>query len=134
MLDWSYEPALPTAKDKVRLLIGDTVSTDPQLSDPEIQFSVDRNGSNVYSAAVECCRVLAARYARQVDKQVGSTKISASQRSKAYTALAVQLSQQAASVNGRPSAGGIYATEKETMASNETLVHGQLSIGIHDFK
>jgi hypothetical protein len=128
---WTYDPDITTDRDKVRLLIGDTITTDQQLQDGEIAFFLSEE-SNVYRAAARACQSLAALYARKVDKAVGDLKISASQRQKAYAALAKDLWIKGG-VSGIPSAGGVYVADKDSMADNDSIVHGQLRIGIHDY-
>ena len=132
-MSWTYDNNITTDRDKVRLLIGDTNEADQQLQDGEINFFLSSE-SNVYRAASKAARALAGFYARKVDKAVGDLKLSLSQRSKAYLAMADDLqSQGPASSFGMPSAGGIYTSEKTAMESNDSIVHGQLRIGLHDY-
>ena len=47
---WSYDPEMPTTKDQVRLLIGDTDGDSPQLENEEIAWFLAQE-VNVYLAA-----------------------------------------------------------------------------------
>jgi len=51
----------------VRLLVGDTDTTDQQIQDEEITFALSQNGNNVYLTASWVARSIAAKYARLVD-------------------------------------------------------------------
>jgi hypothetical protein len=108
-MSFSYEPGA-SDKDTVRLLVGDTDPDKRQLHDEEIAWFLTEN-SNVYLAAAEAAKAIAALYGRDVDKQVGDLKISASQRQKQYLDLAKQLrSRVGRSIS--PYAGGISRSDK----------------------
>lgn len=61
---------ISTSIGKVRRYIGDVVEDDgvlfggANLSDAEIQLALDNNGSNEYAAASECCKWIAADWAK----------------------------------------------------------------------
>lgn len=134
-MSWSYDPALPETLDRVRLLIGDTITNDQQLSDEEIYSMLMIYGA-VNSTAVAACRALAARYARYADKWVGDLKILASQKHRAYLELAEELRTAGSSAMGAalavPTAGGIYVSEKEAYEGNTNRVVPFFRRGMHD--
>lgn len=117
---WTYDPELPTDKDRVRLLIGDTDSAASLFSDEELTALISLYGG-VNSAAVAAARGLAAKYSRNADKWVGDLKILASQKARAYLDLATAL-EKSMSSRGVPSAGGIRISQKETMDADENRV------------
>ncbi len=129
-MTWSYSASITTSTDRVRLLFGDTDTTDQQLSNEEIGFLITVNGS-VTSAAAAACDVLAAKYTRFSDKWVGDLKILASQKAKAYLELAKTLRERGAAY-AVPTAGGVYVAEKETNAENEALVQPTFTRGLHE--
>src|SRR5580704_17664492 len=109
MGNWNYFPTkLATIPlQQVRLLIGDTVATDPQMFDEEIAFFLTQR-SSVWGAAAECCMTLATKFGRSVDQAVGTAKISFSQMSKAYTQKAILFNARAAAMgSGMPYAGAL---------------------------
>jgi hypothetical protein len=131
---WSYniEDLATSTKDQVRLLIGDTLTTDQQLQDEEINFAVSQR-SSVWGAAAECCRSLAAKFGRSVDVTAGSSKTSFSQVAKAYTAKALDFEAKAAMGGaGLPYAGGISISDKLRQEQNEDRVSPQFQIGMDD--
>lgn len=112
---WSYSgnPA-SSVRDEVRFLIGDTDENSQQLQDEEIDYiatNAPDTGAlypNVAAAAL-AASALAARYAKLIDKTVGSLSISYSQKFQQYTSLATSLNTQAGVATkavGIPQLGG----------------------------
>ncbi len=91
---WTYDPALPTDKDKVRFHIGDTDETDQLLQNEEIEYLLNET-TNVLLAASRAAKAIAAKFARQADKAVGDLRVSLSQKSQAYFTLAADLEKRA---------------------------------------
>lgn len=134
MGNFTYYPTqLATSKkDQVRLLVGDTVSTDPQMQDEEIAFYLTQRAS-VWGAAAECCMTLATKFARSVDQAVGAAKISFSQMAKAYTGKAAVFNAKAAAMgSGLPYAGGLSIADMLNALSNDDRPAPQFTIGITD--
>lgn len=93
-MTWSYNSSLASDKDKVRLLTGDTDTTDQLLQDEEINYLLTETG-NVLLAAGRAARAIAAKFARQADKEVGDLRVSLSQKAEAYRKLADDLEKRA---------------------------------------
>jgi len=121
-MTWTYDGD-PSANDRdwVRFEIQDTDSTDQLLTDEEIAGLITDRGSKE-AAAVAAAEALAARFARQVDKAVGDLRLSLSQRSKAYYKLAADLRRKLALRTGKPLAGGLSKSRKETVESDPDRV------------
>lgn len=89
---WSYsgDPS-SSSRDEVRFLIGDTDADDQLLQDSEVDYLVsvspDGSGHN-YLAASAACDAIAARYAKQISKSVGSLSIQLSEKYQHYKELA----------------------------------------------
>lgn len=133
-MTWSYSlgDLATSAKDQVRLLIGDTVSADPQLQDEEIEYFISKR-STPYGAAELCCLHLASQYSRSVDTASATSKRAFSQLSKQYTQMAGQFRAQAAAAGGAlPYAGGISVTDKLQQEQNADRVAPQFVIGMED--
>lgn len=133
-MTWSYSVAdlATSAKDQVRLLIGDTVSSDAQLQDEEISYYLTTR-SSAYGAAAECCRTLANQYSRSVDSAAGDTKEAYSQMAKAYALRAVQFESAAAQGGSAlPYAGGISEADKLSQEQNPDRVPPVFTIGMDD--
>lgn len=136
-MSWTYDPAkLTDASDgplmRVRLLVGDTDSDDPQLADEEIAYLISVE-SNVHTAASAACDLLAAKYARQVDKKVGDLSIAASKIAEHYRQLSEELNAQGLASYSVPSAGGIEVSDRDVNQSDDTVTHSAIRRGMHDF-
>ncbi len=130
--------------DTVRFLIGDTDTTDQQLQDGEITGVLNQNGattltvtstttSPVYFAAIEACRAIMGKVARQVDKGVGDFHLSASQRLKAYQLLIKDLERQSLRhIAVTPYVGGISSSDMQIDQTDDDLIQHQFSIGQMD--
>ena len=125
-MTWTYGGApgttsAATRRDAVRLLVGDTDTTDPQVTDEEIAFALTQGADDVYVAGAVICRALSGKYARLVDSSVESVSASYSQRATQYAELATRLTQDSKRLGsvglGVPDAGGISISD---MASVET--------------
>jgi len=148
---WSYDatqlgtsPSTGNPKDQVRRLIGDTKYNDQQLWDEEIMFALAQRGyvpgtpSNgvIYAAAADCCRDLAAEYARLVDISQGELRTNYSSKSKSYLSMAagyeVKASARAPSAGGGVYCGGISIADKLSQVSNNDRVSPSFAIGMTD--
>lgn len=120
-MSWNYsgDPSASTT-DWVRWRIGDTDSSDKLLEDEEIAAAVSTYG-NKKRAAVECCRAIAAKYARKVDKAVGDLRLSASQAYQQYLAMAEEIVADGL-LEAKPYAGGISESDKSAQQKDTDRV------------
>lgn len=97
-MTWTYVPDFSLAKDRVRLLIGDTDSSDPLISDEEI--SVHTTGvlapANDYLAAAAVCDAIAGKFSRRADMSTGASSVSLSQQVTQYERKARELRRRSA--------------------------------------
>lgn len=111
-MTWTYSgsPATST-RDQVRFLTGDTSDLDEQLQDEEIDWLLTQT-SSVYRAAAQGCEAIASKYARLIDKTVGSLSIRYSQRRDFYLTLAATLTVRShgRGVGAKPFYGNADAT------------------------
>lgn len=119
---WTYsgDPAA-SDRDALRFCIGDTDSGDEQMQDAELDFLLTENGS-VPGAAVAAVRKLIAKFARQVNKNVGDLRLSLSDRVKNYKILLKELQTSLALRTAGPVAGGISRARKETVVQDTDRV------------
>lgn len=116
-MSWSYSATdLNTTTSSgrintVRLLVGDTDTTDQLVQNEEITFALSQTGDNVYYAAVWICRAIAAKFSRMVTTTLdGALSANYSDKAKQYNQLAVQVEAQGKKTSGKAlgiSAGGI---------------------------
>lgn len=113
-MTWTYTGnPVDSPRDALRFYIGDTVSTDEQLSDEECDFLL--TDTSPLQAAIAACDMLIAKYSRYVSRTIGSLSITAvSMRIQNYGDLRASLATRLAMGNLRPYAGGISIADKTT--------------------
>lgn len=111
-------------RNSVRFLVGDTDSTDVQISDDEILFALAQNGDNIYAAGAFCCRALAAKYARRVDTELdGALSASYSDMHKHYIAMSENLDAEYRKSSGLGiKAGGMTISSIDNVRSDDDRV------------
>jgi hypothetical protein len=140
-MSWSYDPNnlnTTTASGRlntVRLIVGDTDSSDELIQNEEISFALSQSNNNVYYAGSLACRLIAAKFSRLVDTTLDNA-ISAkySTRAKQYQQLAIQIENQAKKASGKSIgvfAGGILKTDM--FEANQDPTRVQPAFGVHQF-
>ena len=126
----------PTSdRDKVRFLIGDTISADAHFQDEEIAYLLEVQG-NVYDAAIQGAELLAGRYAHRSNysRSVGDLSISEQYGTSAteFRELARTLTAQRDSLfppSIKINAQAIIATSKKAVEEYKSDFY----TGIHDY-
>ena len=117
---------------QVRLLVGDTVSTDPQVQDEEITFLLKLRPS-IWGAAAQVCRGLSARFSREADTVDKDLRTTLSAKARAYAMRAVDYETKAIARSGAlPYAGGQSIADKVQNELNVDRVAPQFNIGMMD--
>lgn len=130
-MTWTYsgDPA-DSERDAVRFEIGDIDTTDQLITDEGIDYVLTLEGS-IAGAAAACCDKIAAKYARDVDKKIEGTSVSASQRFKHFKELAKELRTRA-SQSGTPYCGSMYSADQEADEADTSLKQPTFKIGFMD--
>lgn len=130
---WTYSGDPSTSlKDAVRFEIGDTDATDPILQDEEIAYVIANRtvggvNPNVYLVAAEAADDVSAKFARQVNKNVGRLRVNAENKAIHYKTLANDLRKKA------PVAwysGGLTNTDKSMLPQDQDAVQPAFSKGM----
>ena len=132
--NWTYNAAQVGTVPlyTVRHLIGDVVQSDQQLVDQEVLYAVGTY-SNVYLASADCCRSVAARYARQVDTVQGELRTLYSARTKRYSAMAVDLEMRGMARGGATAyVGGISIMDKISYETDPDRVPPSFNVAMFD--
>lgn len=132
-MTWSYSGD-PTGNptDSVRFEVGDTDSTRPMVQDEEIAYALSEQGGVLWAAAA-ICSALAGRVARDVDRTMGRTGVSASQRALAFRAQGKALRIRAASY-AVPVAGGLTKTDRQNRDEDLEAVKPAFTRELHEDK
>jgi len=125
-MTFSYNSALTTDKDKVRMLIGDKVDAGHMFEDEEINAML-LTISNVNLCAAYLLDSAASSFARKADKSIGQTRIMMSQAFANLTAMADRLRSGASGGDGSGvvtsdpmSVGGISIDERIDLRSGDS--------------
>jgi hypothetical protein len=122
----AYDPSLTLDRDKIRFLIGDRDDTALLLTDAEIDGALLLE-PDLYYCAAECARSIAAAYSRKSDRSMGDLKLTQSQQSKQYLALADSLEARA-----KQKTGSTAIPLFEPPAGQSPLHDTIFDIAIHD--
>lgn len=139
---WSQDPATSDL-DAVRFHLQDTDSTDPLMSDEEIQFVIDQwvdiKGSNLWAASV-CADRLAAKFAREVSVGADGVSVAVEALQQKFQTLAASLRdeyKQFFGTAGVPSAGGTLFNDNYDSTikplSFAKAMHDNSRVGQQDF-
>ena len=129
-MTWGYASPLSGDRDKIRTYIGDTDTTEQLLSDEQIAFALEEEGT-VRSASALAAEWISALFARKADKSVGDLSISYSQRAAQYAALAVRLRGRSSRLV-LPYFGGISETTKDTREDDTDRVKPAFTVDMLD--
>lgn len=90
---WSYsgDPSRSNL-DQLRFILGDTDPDDPQFQDEELQYLLNKYGS-VEKAAIEACKLILTKVAKEVSYRVGPESVSLSDKYKHYKDLLAELTK-----------------------------------------
>jgi hypothetical protein len=110
MCAWTYTPNFTLARDRIRVLVGDTDPADPLVQDEEIALYTTGGTfaqSSDAAAAVEVCRAIVAKLARRVTMSAGVSSVNLGEQVAHYRDLLTDLIRQSSSTSAVPYAGGI---------------------------
>lgn len=131
-MTWTFDGTLATAKDRVRSKLGDVDTTDQLVSDEAIAYYLGACSSVEHLAAAYLADDIAAKFARQVNTSNLSLSVSAADRFRHYTELAVRLRSQGnvlGAVLGGIYVGGIDKTEVQGLEDDTSAVQPRFGLG-----
>jgi len=129
---WTYSGDPSTSpKDEVRFIIGDTDSSDPQLSDGEIEYLLSEYGSPL-AAAIPAIESLIAKYTRYADQRTGDISVSYSKLVDQYRALLSTIKDKLAAADALPYCGGISISDREIDEEDDDRVPPSFDKGFMD--
>lgn len=126
----TYSVAESTNRDRVRGKIGDTDSNRELLDDSTVDAILVVYPS-VIAAAIECCKRIIAKLARDVDRSAIGMSASRSQVIQHYRDLIPMLQEELAT-HGRMFVGGVSVTENEAQDEDTDFVQPSFKIGMGD--
>ena len=131
-MTWTFSDSLTTDRDKVRLKIGDTDTQDQLLSDETLDALLAvRN--DVVLCAIDACRAILSKLARDIDRSAAGMSGSRSQKTTHYKDVLATLVKES-SGETRMKVGGVSRSENETILDNSDFEKPSFTIGINDRK
>lgn len=132
-MTWTYTNAPVTnTVDEVRLLVQDTDSSDPLISNEEILYFISKGGAGI-GAAYLAALSIAAKFGRLADERTGQVEVKWSQRSRAYTSLASDLKRRMLiSSAPLPYAGGISNADIANNQAKSDRSQETFALGMND--
>ena len=113
----------------VRLIVGDTDSSDPLVQNEEILFALTQASNNIYYAGSWIANAIGSKFARLVDTQLdGAISSKYSDLTKKYSALSSKLRQEGQRFSGTSlgiTAGGVSKTAVESAYQESDRVQPQ---------
>jgi hypothetical protein len=130
-MTWTYsgDPAA-SERDAVRFEIPDTDQSAELVSDEEISYALEEEGS-VLGAAARCCEKVAGKFAQQADVATGDVKLTYSTQAKTLAVRAKELRALATGTHA-PYSGNMSRSRKEGFAEDEDLEQGTFRRGQFD--
>jgi hypothetical protein len=126
----TYDAAESSDRDRVRGKIGDTDANRELLDDDTVDAVLELYPS-VTSAAIECCRRIIAKLARDVDRGAIGTNASRSQAISNYKDL-ISMLQSELLTHGRMFVGGESLASNESQSADTGAVQPSFAVGMLD--
>ncbi len=133
-MTWTYNPAISTTRDQVRLALGDTDSSAQLFSDEEIAGAITLYGGALNTAAA-LADGLAGKFSRSVTFAVEGLRIENSAKAESYRRLAQTLRAQSALAPGGIGVlvSGVSKGEMDAENADTDRVPNRFVVGMQDF-
>lgn len=134
-MTWSFDDSLATAKDRIRVLVGDTDADDPLISDEGIAMYLSGGALAQASerlSAAEVATAIAAKYARRATSiSEGGASVNWGDLAKRYRDLAEQL--RATDAAGDGTGSGLFDWAEmalDPFSAREVVLNAALRSGL----
>jgi hypothetical protein len=129
-MTWTFSDSIATDKDIVRLKVGDTDTNDQLLSDETIDALLAIR-PDVVLCAIDACRAILAKLARDIDRSAAGMSGSRSQKTQHYKDILSSLVKESGGET-RVKVGGISKSENDTLRDNSDFEEPTFAIGMND--
>jgi len=129
-MTWTFSDSIATDKDKVRLKIGDTDTNDQLLSDETIEALLAIR-DDVVLCAIDACRAILAKLAREIDRSAAGMSGSRSQKTQHYKDILANLTKESGGET-RVKVGGISKSDNDTLRDDSDFEEPAFSVGMND--
>ena len=126
-----------SASDAVRMLMQDTSTSAPNLTDNEVDYLIAFHANAHYAAAAGAELIAGKNAESVVEKKIGdfSEKYATAPQggiAGEYRALAATLREQAARAGVAPGVGGISISDKDSARDDTDWARSEIELGMHD--
>ncbi|MAB56865.1 MAG: hypothetical protein CL524_04870 [Aequorivita sp.] len=121
-MSWSYSESLGSNLDKVRLKLGDTVSTDQLLSNETINALLTEHNQDIDLATISCCRAIIAQFNRTIDRSGAGMNANRSIIVENYRQLLGELLKLNRGNSGARYDGSFSRSRKETIEDDSDFI------------
>ena len=128
---WTYSESLTTARDKLRLRIGDTDTNDQLLADETLDALLTDKNSDLALAAIDAVRAIIAKFGRNFDRNAVGIQSNRSQRVQHFHDLLSQLTKEVRLSTGVV-VGGLLETRKDVIENDDDFIKPSFTKGQHD--
>ena len=129
-MTWTFSDSIATDKDKVRLRIGDT-DTDDQLLSDETLDALLAIRADVVLCAIDACRAILAKLARDIDRSAVGMSGSRSQKTQHYKDILATLIKESGGET-RIKVGGISKSDNDTLRDDSDFEKPTFTVGMND--
>jgi len=129
-MTWTFSDSIASDKDKVRLKIGDTDTDDQLLSDETIDALLAIR-ADVVLCAIDACRAILAKLARDIDRSAAGMSGSRSQKTQHYKDVLSSLIKESGGET-RIKVGGISKSENNTLRDDSDFEKPTFTVGRDD--
>lgn len=131
-MSWNYsgDPS-QSNKDAVRFYAGLTDTNEQFITDEEIKFLLNEEGT-VVGAAASACESVAGFLSREADTEAGDASVELSQRADNFRTQAKKLRKRVAIGQAKPIAPAISKDDKETQEDDSDRVSPFFQRSMHD--
>lgn len=126
----TYDTALGDNVSIVRFRVGDTDTDKPFLDDGEITYLLN-NTSSVDQAALEACRAIVAKLAREVNVSTAGVNSQKTSKFQQYKELLKELEHKSG-MAATPHVGGLSKDRADTADDDDDFRPQVFGIGMHD--
>ncbi len=130
-MTWTYTAGDDADLNRLRLVIGDTNTSDQLLANEELELMLDDAGDDLEVAAVAACKLIIAKLARDIDRNNLGMSATRSQKVQHYKDLLAELRATAGAKAG-PFMGGSSVDQIEDLESDEDFIAPAFRRGVGD--
>ena len=118
-------------RDAVRFLVGDTNEADEDVTDAEVEWALEQEGS-IMQAAIAVANALVARHSNVDSYRIGNVQVQEGFKAEKYQALVDRLRMKLTTDGVTVIAGGISVDDKAEVEADGDRVEPHFEVGLFE--